>query len=197
MPMLNIYGITEFVGESGAGKTKLALGIEKEVKTIYLSIDNSGTPPLSPNVIHFKIKTFIELKVFVAKELKRVAKVLEIKKIIIDGLENYLYTVEQPRKMANDIFRIIKVLRYLCFVKKIYVIVINSSYGKWNNEGVSIANRYFGLPWEYLINTRFLISRHSKHREVIELNSKEKFTFFITDSGIEFETHESLSDIPV
>lgn len=185
--MLNIYGITEFVGEPGSGKTKLALEIQKGIKTIYLSIDGSGTPPLSHNVIHFKIKSFLELKVFVAKELKRVVKILEIKKIIFDGLENYLYVVEQPRKMTNDIFRIIKVLRYLCFVKEIQVIVINSSYGKWNNEGVGIVNKYFGLPWEYLINTRYLVTRHLGYRSVMDVISKESFKFTISDSGIQIE----------
>ena len=89
--MIKIFGITEIVGESGSGKTRLALSIQNNLKSIYLSIDSSGTPPLSSNVIHIKIKTFQELKVFFAKELKKLVATLQIEKIIIDGFENYLY----------------------------------------------------------------------------------------------------------
>lgn len=185
--MLKIYGITEFVGESGSGKTKLALAIENRLKSLYLSIDSSGTPPLSDNVIHIKIKTFLELKVFIARELKRVVHILKIEKIILDGLENYLYLYDRPRKMGNDIFRIIKILKYLCFIKKIHVIIINSSYGKWNSESVAIVNRYFGLPWEYMINRRYLVVKHSGYRTVENVDSSEIYKFFIKDSDIEFE----------
>lgn len=187
---MNCFGISEFVGESGAGKTKLALSIEKDLKTLYLSIDSSGIPPLLSNVIPIRIKTFLELKIFMAQEIKRAVKALEIKKIILDGLENYLYGTEQPRKESNDIFRIIKVLKYLCFVKGIRIIVINGSYGQWSNDNVKIANKYFGLPWEYMINSRFLITRHNNYRTVCEIKesssgSCELFKFKLCDFTIE------------
>ncbi len=200
--MLILYpGIVEFIGESGTGKTKLALGLNKDLITLYISIDSSGIPHLLPNVIPIKKRTFLELKIFLAKEIKRVVEVKRIKKIILDGFENYLYDEYQPRVHSDDIFRIIKIFKYLNYKKGIEIIVINSSNGKWENEGVKIINKYFGLPWEYMVNRRYLISRCSNIRdrdvaydnvrdgvrEVRACGLEERLVgrFIITDTGIE------------
>ena len=94
-------------------------------------------------------------------------------------------------------------LKYLSFIKKVQIIVINSSNGLWMNEGVKIVNKYIGLPWEYMISRRYLINKHNEYGKLernitlIERNDTnngsdiddstqiEDSKFIITDSGIE------------
>jgi hypothetical protein len=205
-------GLTELVGEPGAGKTKLALWDKRgAVRTLYIAIDSSGISSLPPTVLFVKIKNIFQLKVYMAKEIKKIVKEKSIERLVLDSLESFLCTEESPRKESGSIFRIVETLRYLCFVLGVDVYVINSSYGCWNNDGVRIANRYIGLPWEYMVNNRYLVERHSDYRTVRRVSAKCYITekvdenecgnihaligkdpvkFKITDYGIEFILQE-------
>lgn len=183
--MLELRGITEIVGDCGVGKTILALSVNQHVNTIYISSTLFRHSFVPDSVILRRIGSFLEFKTFVASELKILAKSFGARKVIIDGLENYLYVFEKPRKMAGDIFRIVSVLRRLCFREKVDVIVINNRYGSWIVDGTQITNKYFGLPWDYLVNCRYLVTKHSGTRSVELISGAKDFRcdFMIDGAG--------------
>ncbi len=185
---LEINGITEIIGDSGVGKTHIAIHIKKELKTLYISSKISKKRWFPDNYVIESLNSFLEFKVFVAKELKNTVKEKKIEKIVIDGLEDYLFIIDNPRKHSNEIFRIIKVLKYLYFMKKIFIIIINSSNRKWMIDDVEIVNNYFGLPWEYMINTRYLVTKIADQRWVSLVSGRKDVhrRFYIDDDGIKF-----------
>ncbi|ELA41522.1 uncharacterized protein VICG_01386 [Vittaforma corneae ATCC 50505] len=187
--MLEVKGIIEIVGDSAVGKTALAIYIKKELKTLYICSRISKKGWFPEHFIIERIDSFLGLKVFIAKDLKRIVNAQKIEKIILDGLEDYLYIIEKPRKHSNEIFRIVKILKYLYFAKNVSIIIINNSYGKWEVDGVRIANNYFGLPWEYMINARYLVSRIYNQRWVglVTGNTNIHKRFYIDDLGLHFE----------
>lgn len=173
--MLEIVGITEIVGESGTGKTSLALFLKKELKTLYISIYSINPKWFDTNVIPIRIDSFLKLKVFIINELKDMLKNEKIQKIILDGLEDYLYVFESPRKQSMEVFKIMKILRSHCFKNEINVIVINGSYSKFQVDGVEVRNPYIGLPWEYMINRRYLLIRSINDQRIVScVLGKEK-----------------------
>lgn len=193
-------GITEIVGNPGTGKTKLALWTgQRAVRILYLSINSSGIADLPPTVLFVKIRSFLHLRVFIAQEAKRLVKTAAIERIVIDSLESFLYTEEAPRREAGAIFRMVDNLRFLSYGLGVEVFITNNSYSSWNNEGVKIANSYIGLPWEYMVNTRFLVERERDCRTIRRVSAtgkrvesifftigEEPVEFNITDAGVEF-----------
>lgn len=183
--MIELRGVTEIVGDCGVGKTTLALSINQHVNTIYVSsalIKHSCVPQ---STVLRRIGSFLELKTFVASELTVLARSYKAKKIIIDDLESYLYVFEKPRKMTGDIFRIGTVLKRLCFKEKVDVIVINNHYKNWVVDGTHIMNKYFGLPWDYLVNCRYLVTKNCETRTVKLISGVKDFQcdFVIDDMG--------------
>lgn len=161
-------GIVEIVGEPGTGKTSLALFIKKELKTLYIS-NHPANFIKENNVIPIRIDSFLKLKVFFTNELRCLVKAENVQKIILDGLEDFLYVFERPRMESGGIFLIMKILKELCFKSNIAVIVVNSSYSKFEVDGVYARNSYIGLPWEYMINRRYLILRSVNNQRIVSL----------------------------
>lgn len=195
--MLEAKGITEIVGDSAAGKTALAVYIQRGLKTLYVCSRISKESWFPEHFTVKRIDSFLKLKVFVAKDLKRMVSDQKIEKIILDGLEDYLYDVEKPRKHSNEIFRIVKILKYLHFIKGVSIIIVNSSYGKWEVDSVRVTNNYFGLPWEYMINTRYLVFRILNQRWVnlITGDANVHKRFYIDDFGLHLEV-DSMDNRP-
>lgn len=163
--MLPLKGITEIIGESGIGKTHLAFALKGDLKTLYISLYINNMK-LDENVTALRIDSFLKLKVFIAKELRKTVKEYGIEKIILDGLEDFLYVFKNPRLHSDSVFRIIKTLKKLHFLYGVVVIVINESYGSWEVDGLKIPNKYLGLPWEYMINQRYLLLRIHNQRMI-------------------------------
>lgn len=182
--MLELRGITEIVGDCGTGKTILALSISQHASTIYIAPTLLRHSFVPSTVILRRIGSFLEFRTFVASELKTLTRMFRAKNIIIDGLENYLHVFEQPRKMSGDIFRIMTVLKALCFKEGIGVIVINNHYGNWVVDGICISNKYFGLPWDYLVNRRYLVTKSYGVRNVSLISSMESFNCSFTIDGM-------------
>lgn len=188
--MLNLEkkGIIEIVGDPGVGKTHLAIHLQKNLKTLYISSRISKENWFPSNFLIRRIDSFLSFKIFIAKDIKKLVEEQKIEKIIINGLEDYLFEVETPKKHSNEIFKIIKVLKYLCFIKNVQIFIINSSHNKWKIEEITISNNYFGLPWEYLINQRYYVYRIANQRFINFFGNEilcKKFN--ITNNGIEFE----------
>jgi len=186
--MIELKGITELVGECGAGKSILALSIEKDAKTLYISQTQIKFSFILSSVVLKRIDSFFKLKIFVFCELNSIVKSFGFKKIILDGLEDFLYVFERPRKLSNDIFRIVTSLKRLYFKDQINILIINSHYKDWSIENTTVSNRYFGLPWEYLINHRYLITRAGGKRYIELVSGKEncKSQFYIDNNGAHY-----------
>lgn len=186
--MIELKGITEIVGECGAGKSILALSIEKDAKTLYISQTQIKFSFIPSSVVLKRIDSFFKLKIFVFCELNSIVKSFGFKKIILDGLEDFLYVFERPRKLSNDIFRIVTSLKKLYFKDQINILIINSHYKDWSIENTTVSNRYFGLPWEYLINYRYLITKAGGKRyiELVCSKANYKSQFYIDNIGAHY-----------
>lgn len=184
---MELRGITEFVGESGSGKSILALSLAKEKNTIYISQAQFKFKFLPPSIIVKQIDTFLNLKIFIYNELRKLARTCKIEQIILDGLEDYLFTITKPLSQYFDIFKIVVVLKNLCFNNKVDVIVINSSYKKLNYLS-KVTSWYLGLQWEYLINSRYVIRKRDHNRIAERVLGGEvlRFNFVIDDFGAHF-----------
>ena len=136
-----------------------------------------------------RLDSFLSLKIFITHDLKLSVKMFNIHRIILDGLDKFLYTVNKPRKLSNDVFRLMKILRKLCFLEDVEIIIINCYYGGWIIDKCSIFNRYLGLGWCYMANSRYLLTKsESGRRHITKISGNGTFDsdFVITDSGIEF-----------
>lgn len=132
----------------------------------------------------------MRLKAFFEREIRGIVKEHGFEKIILDGLEDYLYVFEKPRMHTEEVFRIVRLLKYFYMVKGIAIVIVNSSYGKWNIEGIRITNSYFGLPWEYMIDRRYVISRENGKRRIrlVTGDIERSWDFIISESKAYFET---------
>lgn len=186
----NLYGVTEIIGESGVGKSILALSLEDHLKTLYITLHSRNTIKDRENVTIYRIGSFMRLKAFFEREIRGIVKEHGFEKIILDGLEDYLYVFEKPRMHTEEVFRIVRLLKYFYMVKGIAIVIVNSSYGKWNIEGIRITNSYFGLPWEYMIDRRYVISRENGKRRIrlVTGDIERSWDFIISESKAYFET---------
>ncbi|KAM0680185.1 hypothetical protein GINT2_001569 [Glugoides intestinalis] len=185
-----LHGITEIVGESGVGKSILALSLEGHLKTLYVTLQSRNIIKERENATIYRIPSFMRLKAFFSRDLRGIVKEHCFEKIVLDGLEDYLYVFEKPRMHTEEVFRILRILKYLCIVKGVSIVIVNSSYGKFNIEGTRIANSYFGLPWEYMIDRRYLVSREEGKRRIrlVTGDIEKEWEFIIIESKAEFIT---------
>ncbi len=112
-----------------------------------------------------KFKTLEELKLFIFKSLEFLVSTNNIKCIILNNFESFLYTEKYPRKKNNEIFYIVKKLKNLIFKNNLIILVSNNFYESWSVEDVSISNKYLGMNWNYLRNGSFRIMKNSITRE--------------------------------
>lgn len=186
--MLN-RGINEIIGESGAGKTALAIYISNGKKTLYISSRMSKERWFPQEFIIKRIDSFLKLRVFITSELRGVTKEFNIECIIIDDLEDYLYSFKKPWWFASEIFNIVRILKDLSFNDAIQVIVVNNRYDGLRVENAKILNSYFGIRWEYMINSRYTVSRRFGQRVVNiqgESGDKAERNFIIDNCGVHF-----------
>lgn len=184
--MIPLNGIVEIVGESGVGKSLFALSLCKyfinddELNTVYLSHNIIKFKNIPKNVMLKKINSLTDLIICLKAEILN----FRIKLLIIDDLEDYLYLYKTPRKYSNEIFQIIRILKKLYFFNNINIVIINESY-KINNTitDIEIKNFYFGLPWEYLINMRYIVKKVDGYRIIEQENGSISYRFMIDDYG--------------
>ena len=155
-------GIIEIVGEPGTGKTNFILSHIKERNTIYItnSIINRNLYTLSHLWIK-KLNTFLELKGFILLELDKIVKKEQLKVVIIDSLDKFLYTEENPRNFSKDLVKMVQCLRNCVFKYKICVIIVNNKF-KRLVENFEHYNKYLGYNWLYTANKTFTCKKISK-----------------------------------
>lgn len=189
--MIPLEGVTEIVGEPGVGKSIFALSLcnyfsdGDNLNTIYLSHNQIKFKKIPQNVIIKRIETLLDLRICVTHEIEYLMKQFKIKLIVIDDFEDYLYVQDSPRKQANEIFQIIRILKKLCFVKGSNIVIINKTY-KYSDViklDIEVKNRYFGLPWEYLINSRYIFRKIDDCRIIEAFNINKKYVFTINNNG--------------
>lgn len=192
-----VHGLTEIVGDPGAGKTSLAVHLHRTLKTLYITSKISHPRWFPAGFIIQRIDTFLKLKAYVLNDLEPLVKKEKIEKIILDGLDEYFYVIEAPRRLSNEVFQIIRILRHLSLVGGVVVFIVNGTRTKWPVCGVHISNSYFGLPWEYLISRRYVVGRTAGQRWVKNEEGKERVfrlygredeghKFYIDDRGVHF-----------
>lgn len=194
--MINLYGITEIIGDNGVGKSIFAISLCKkfrgmnECNTIYITNNQIKFHFFPDCVIYKKIDTFIQLKILLTNEITVMIKKYPIKLIIIDGFEDFLYIHEKPRTLYNCIFNIANSLQKLYFLQGINIVVINNYYSTRKNywplyDIFQNSNPYLGLPWDYQVNYRYLITKTMGEREITRIMGKGTFKskFFIDGNG--------------
>lgn len=177
-------GITEIVGRHSAGKTAFALALAKTKRSIYLSSTLLRHRSIPSSLFIARFESFLELRTFICSSLVKTASYLSIECVIIDGLDEFLYTERSPRRLNYEMSQIVSALRFWCFSKNAFVIVINGYSTSWKVNGTVIFNKYLGLRWCYVANTRYLLERtNSGERTVVDISGMKRKVqkFEITD----------------
>lgn len=182
-------GITEFVGDSGVGKTALVLHLCQNKKTLFLTSTVLTHIHVGEDVYIRRLRSLRALTAFIACSSLSLAKLCAFDCLVIDGLDTFFHTVAHPRAHATDIFRLTKTLRTLAFMHGITVLVTNDHSAGWTVDGCPIFSRYLGLRWCYVANTRYVLSRsNSGVREASKVfgDGPSLVRLRICDTGIVF-----------
>ena len=184
--MLVLSGIVEIVGHHSSGRTALALYAARNYRTLYVSCSILRHRAVPESLYAQRIRTFTELTVFVSRRIRLLASRLSIECVIIDGLDEFFYTFLAPRKLALELAHIAKNLRNLYFVHRIKVIVVNCLYTGWTVDHCTIFNPYLGLRWNYVANSRYLVSKEQDGFRLSRMDGSAfaRRHFRITEAGV-------------
>ncbi|KAI4292862.1 hypothetical protein PAPHI01_2136 [Pancytospora philotis] len=191
--MIDMYGITEIVGEPAVGKTALVLAACRKMRTLYISPSILCHRHVGAGFLIYRVDSLFKLNVFFARSGLHTVRMFAIDCIVIDGLDQYLYTEPQPRRLSSEVFRLAKMLKALAFGHGVAVVITNGFYSGWKIDSCTIYNRYLGLRWSYVANTRYRITRDSGGTRRIEQTLGGECAplyFKIADDGITAVEHD-------
>lgn len=177
--------LTEIVGSHSSGKTSLALFFVNDKPTLYISCTLFRHKTIPPYFTIMRLPSFLNLKILLTSKIPFLAS---FRFIIIDGLEEFLYTVEQRKIYSAEISRITKIFKRLVFKYNTNVIVTNYFYENNKCFGKIPYNPYLGYNWAYAPNNIFIVTKKNDKHEINKILgiSKVQAFFKITSAGVEF-----------
>lgn len=177
-------GITEILGEPGAGKTNFVLSQVNKYNTIIITNRLYCKDICDFNKVYIvKLVSFLDLRVFVLKRLRRIVQLLEAECIIFDSFDAFLYTERSPREYSKEIEAILKDLRRFTFKHKCKIVVVNNLVEKTSKD-FTFYSKYLGYNWLYAANAKYILRKTIRNtRELLDINNKVVLEFKISGFG--------------
>jgi hypothetical protein len=189
--MLSYYGITELVGDSGSGKTAIAIEESKQFKTLYLTSTNfpierfDFTQNQYDNVFIEVIQSISDLLFVLNSKFKPTVFIFEL--IVIDSLYQIVFIEKRSTREVTNLIYILK--RMLKMYKNLRILVLNTCCLKTiRSNRVSFISK-LGLNWEYHVNTKYKCQKQGENYKIemvkSPMNQELIVNFKIKRNGIE------------